>query len=137
MKGGSTLQAQPPRYFTCVHAPCTQRYYFGAKFIEIVRYTPGREGWVFWRCLSCGFINSNPVTGLDIWHLTRAQHTARIRDIYTPEFCQNLIALSGLLHSAPAISVAEFEEMLATIQSTKLDDDAHDLYDQMRDVRLS
>lgn len=131
------MTAKPPRYFTCTHLPCTQRYYFGAKFIEIVRYAPGREGWVFWRCLSCECINTDPVTGLDIWYLRRAQHTARIRDIYTPEFCQNLIALSELQHCAPEISIAEFEEMLATIQSTKLEDDAHDLYVCMHDVRLN
>lgn len=128
--------AQPPRYFTCTHMPCEQRYFFGAKFIEIVRYAPGREGWVFWRCLSCGFINSNPVTGLDIYQLKRAQHSGQTRDIYTPEFCQNLITLAYTRQNYPDISDAESEELMDALTSSQLDDEAYELYCAMTDVRL-
>ncbi|MCC7543546.1 hypothetical protein IT415_02455 [bacterium] len=136
MKGGGTLLASSPRYFICSHLPCTQRYFFGAKFIEIVRLGRDREGWVFWRCPSCNQINSNLVTTLEIWRLKRAQHNGHIRDIYSPEFCTHIITLSSLYQEAPEISPEEFEEMLATIYSSKLDDDVYDLCLCMQNDRM-
>ncbi len=130
------MSIQSPRYHYCKHLDCAHRHFFGAAFIKIVRETLGSGGWIFWRCNQCKTINSDRVSGTDINMLSRKPNHGPIEDVYSPDFCRNLIELAMIRKNFPPFSDDEAHNLAAALRSTRLDVFAHVLYLQLRDVRL-
>ena len=131
------MSIQSPRYHYCKHLDCAHRHFFGAAFIKIVRETPGSCGWLFWRCNRCKTINANRVSAADINALSLKPNHGPVENVYSPDFCRNLIELAFIQQHAQPITDEEHDELVAALTSSQLDDEAHDLYLQLSDVRLA